>query len=431
MKVLILGSGGREHALAWKLSRNSKIEKVIVMPGNPGMELTPKVETQNISWKDKENFLAAVEKTSPDYVVIGPEDPLAEGVADWLRDNDVPVVGPSAVAAQLESSKVFAKDFMARHEIPTAGYTVVDNLQDALSFLEKRNMDDGIVVKADALAGGKGVVVTHNLAKAKNTAYDFLENRNCKVNTEKIVFEDKLLGKELSAFALCDGENYVTLGYACDYKRVFDGDMGPNTGGMGGYLPQDWPSENVKKKIEDQVFKKVLEGMKKEGTPFKGFLFAGLMIEGDEINVIEFNVRMGDPETQILMPTLDQRFDECLYDAARGKLKDSGSIVPSDRSCVHLVLTSEGYPSIDGSPLNVNNAISYPAEYNDPTDGNIHLFFAGVQKGKENGLVNSGGRVLGVSAVAENVNAARALAYEQIKNFNFKGMHYRQDIANI
>ena len=430
MKVLILGSGGREHALAWKLSRSSDVENIIVLPGNPGMELTPKVETLSGSWKERDAFLSQVDKVSPDYVVIGPEDPLANGVADWLRAEGIPVVGPSAKAAMLESSKAYAKDFMNKYDIPTADYKVVSELSEGLEFLETLDMEKGIVVKADALAGGKGVVVTHNLSKAKNTIYDFLENRNCSVNTKEIVFEEMLHGKELSAFALCDGDNFVTLGYACDYKRVFDNDLGPNTGGMGGYLPQGWPSENVKKKIES-VFKKTLDGMNKEGNPFKGFLFVGLMIEGEDINVIEYNVRMGDPEAQILMPTLDDNFNKFLYDSARGKLNKSVDISPKSKSCVHIVLTSEGYPSIDGTPMNVNNPISYPAEYNDPADGNIHLFFAGVDKGKENSLVNTGGRVLGVSVVCDTTKEAKALAYEQIKNFNFKGMHYRNDIANI
>lgn len=430
MKVLILGSGGREHALAWKLSRNSDIDVVNVLPGNPGMELTPKVKTCSGNWKDKNEFISQVKSLAPDYVVVGPEDPLANGVADWLREESIPVVGPSAKAAMLESSKSFAKDFMTKYEIPTAGYKTIDNLKDSLKYLETLDMDKGIVVKADALAGGKGVVVTKNLAMAKDTVYDFLENKNCSVNTKEIVFEEMLYGKELSAFALCDGDNYVTLGYACDYKRVFDGDQGPNTGGMGGYLPKEWPSRSVKSKIED-VFKKTLDGMKEEGTPFQGFLFVGLMIEEEEINVIEYNVRMGDPETQILMPALDHRFDDRLFRAAKGQLKESEDISPKVKSCVHIVLTSGGYPSTDGTPMNVNNPINYPVEYNDPTDGNIHLFFAGVNKGESNNLVNTGGRVLGLSAIGDTVEEAKSLAYKQIRNFEFKGMHYRQDIANI
>lgn len=430
MKVLILGSGGREHALAWKLSKNSTVKEIVVLPGNPGMELTPKVKTLKSSWSDKEIFLGQVKELDPTYVIIGPEDPLANGVSDWLREAKIPVVGPSSKAAMLESSKAFAKDFMTKYQIPTADYKTVSNLTEGLEYLDTLDMTKGIVVKADALAAGKGVVVTNSLKEAKDTTYDFLENANCSVNTKEIVFEEMLHGKELSAFALCDGDHFVTLGYACDYKRVFDGDEGPNTGGMGGYLPTNWPSGSVKSKI-DGVFKKTLQGMKKEGTPFQGFLFVGLMIEGEQINVIEYNVRMGDPETQILMPVLGKRFDELLYKSALGELTKSEDISPKNINCVHIVLTSGGYPSTDGTAMDLNNTISYPAEFNDPSDGNVHLFFAGVNKNSNDHLTNSGGRVLGLSAVGETLEEAKALAYEQIKNFEFKGMHYRQDIANI
>lgn len=430
MKVLILGSGGREHALAWKLSRSSKVEQVIVCPGNPGMEITPKVKTTKLSWKEKDNFINQVEQIDPDYVVIGPEDPLANGVSDWLRENNIPVVGPSAKAAKLESSKIFAKNFMQKYGIPTAAFKTVGSVEEGHIYLESLPMEKGIVVKADALAGGKGVVVTDKLDLAKNAVYDFLDNKNCSISTNEILFEEMLHGKELSAFALCDGSNYITLGYACDYKRVFDNDLGPNTGGMGGYLPQGWPSESVKKKI-DEVFKKTLLGMEREGNSFNGFLFVGLMIENDEINVIEYNVRMGDPETQILMPTLNIDLNDYLQKVATGKLNKTIDVSPKKKSCVHIVLTSEGYPSIDKTPLNTDNPISYPVEYNDPSDENIHLFFAGVNKNNNNELVNSGGRVMGVSAVGSTTEEAKELAYSQIKNFNFKGMHYRQDIARI
>ncbi|MBK26238.1 MAG: phosphoribosylamine--glycine ligase [Halobacteriovorax sp.] len=430
MKVLILGSGGREHALAWKLSRSSKVDSIIVCPGNPGMEITPKVSTDNLSWKEKDNFIKRIEQLNPDYVVIGPEDPLANGVADWLREKKIPVVGPSAAAAKLESSKIFAKNFMQKYDIPTASFKTVGSVEEGYTYLESLPMEKGIVVKADALAGGKGVVVTDKLDLAKSAVYDFLDNKDCSISTKEILFEEMLRGKELSAFALCDGTNYVTLGYACDYKRVFDNDLGPNTGGMGGYQPQGWPSESVKRKI-DEVFRKTLLGMEKEGNTFNGFLFVGLMIENEEINVIEYNVRMGDPETQILMPTLNIDLHDYLKKVANHSLNESIDISSKQKSCVHIVLTSGGYPSIDKTPLNTNNPISYPVEYNDPTDGSIHLFFAGVNRNNKNELVNSGGRVMGVSAVGSTTEEAKELAYSQIKNFNFKGMHYRQDIARI
>ena len=429
MTVLILGSGGREHALAWKLSQDSEIKKVIVIPGNPGMQFTPKVETCEGNWSNKEAFLNQVKILKPDYVVVGSEAPLVSGVADWLRAENIPVVGPSKTAAQLESSKIFAKEFMSRHSISTASYKVVESFEEGVSYLKLLNLENGIVVKADGLSGGKGVVVSDDFFSAKQALYDFMENKKCNVKSDKILLEKKLKGKELSAFALCNGENFVTLGYVCDYKRVFDGDKGPNTGGMGGYLPNDWPSNQVKRKIETEVFKKTLEGLKKEKISFQGFLFAGLMIEGDEVSVIEFNVRMGDPETQILMPILDNRFTKLLHQVALDQPFESTDISSENKSCVHVVLTSQGYPAIDGSSLNINNPISYPDKFSDSLEKGIHLFFSGVSKGEKSNLVNSSGRVLGVSAVENSVKEARTSAYREIKKFNFKGMHYRNDIA--
>ncbi len=429
MKVLILGAGGREHAMAWKLSKNAKIDEVVVMPGNSGMTMTPKVTRLEGSWKKKDEFLSLVKKENPSYVIIGPEAPLAEGVSDWLREAKIPVVGPSAKAAELESSKVFAKKFMSRNNIPTAEFKIVDSVKDGLNYLDSLNFENGIVVKADALAGGKGVVVTRDLLEAKKTVVDFLESSECQVNTTDLLFEKRLDGKELSAFALCDGDHYATLGYACDYKRVYENDLGPNTGGMGGYLPTDWPSPTIKKEI-DNIISKTLKGMKNEGREFSGFLFVGLMIDGDDVNVIEYNVRMGDPETQILLPLLDERFDGALFDVANSRLTENSDLTPIDKSCVHIVLTSGGYPSTDGTPLELNNTIDYPSKYHDQ-DEDLFLFFAGVNSSSDSSLVNTGGRVLGLSAIAKTTEEARALAYKNIEAFNFKGMHYRKDIASI
>jgi phosphoribosylamine--glycine ligase len=430
MKVLILGSGGREHAMAWKLSCNPKVTEVLVMPGNPGMTMTPKVKNISGSWKNKSQFLELLKDLQLAYVIIGPEGPLAEGVSNWLREASIPVVGPSQLAAELEASKIFAKEFMSRNNIPTAEFKIVQSVDEGIEYLDGLNFDNGIVVKADALAGGKGVVVTRDLDVAKKTVRDFLESETCQVKTDKLLFEKRLDGKELSAFALCDGLNYATLGYACDYKRVFENDLGPNTGGMGGYLPTDWPSHEIKNEI-DQIISKTLKGMKAEGREFSGFLFVGLMIEGTDVNVIEYNVRMGDPETQILLPLLDNRFEDVLEKVANSNLKENIDLTPLKKSCVHIVLTSGGYPSTDGTALDLRNKIKYPKNFNSLVDENIHLFFAGVNQDIDSDLVNSGGRVLGLSAVAETTEEARALAYKNLEAFNFKGMHYRKDIASI
>lgn len=424
--VFLVGNGGREHAIAWKISQSPLLDKLYIFPGHDGIAALNKATCLN------EDVLTAAMRLSPDLIIIGPEQPLAEGLTDILEDNGFHVFGPSQYAAQLESSKVFSKDFMLAHNIPTARHISCHTIDEALDAVEKWDESKGFVIKADALAAGKGVVVTDERDTARKTIIDFMRNPDCTVKTDKILIEEKLHGKEVSAFAICDGETFLTLGYACDYKRVFSGDRGPNTGGMGGYVPKDWPSQKVKDFVETHIFQKTIDGMKQSGHPFKGILFAGLMIDGDDVQVIEFNVRLGDPETQMLLPLIEDDLLHVLDLAAHKKLSAFGrsALNLSQDTALHIVLASAGYPSTDGTAMTLGEDIHLPTEYLTPhiNDNQPVVFLAGVKK-ENNTWINTGGRVLGVTALGADITTARTRAYDAIKNITFNGAHWRDDIG--
>ena len=434
MNILILGSGGREHALAWRLAQDDfseeEIEKVYVAPGNPGMALDSKIEVIDEKMDDVEAIKSICARIWPSLVVIGPEGPLTSGIVDELEKENLLVYGPSKKAALLEGSKIFSKQFMDKYSIPTAPYKVYSSYQEALYGLKEWNIEAGIAIKSDSLAGGKGVVVTDDLLTAKKALYDFMENPDCTVKSKKILIEKKLSGKEFSMFALCSGSSFLSIGGACDYKRVYDGDKGPNTGGMGCYIPADWPGEKVCNFVKENVFSRVLEGMQAEGTPYRGTLFAGLMIDGDQVNVVEFNVRFGDPETQTLLPVLEGNLTQTLINCASGndEMLKKSSLKCSDKSAVHVVLASEGYPSIGKEPLDTGHPISCKGSWMDHSLQSQKVFFAGVKKNDE-GLVNSGGRVLGVTGFGDDVFEARDKAYKMLENISFSGAHLRRDIG--
>ncbi len=435
MKVMILGSGGREHALSWKVAQSDLVDSVYCLPGNDGVTFLKKVTRVAGSVSDIPFVVSKAKDLSIDLVIVGPEDPLSLGVADALEKVGVKVFGPSKEAAQLEASKVFSKSFMVENNIPTAKAFSCESYESAMEVLKTWEFSSGVVIKADELAAGKGVVVTDSEEVARKTLFDFMKNPDCTVKAKKVLIEERLMGKEVSAFAICDGENFISLGYACDYKRVGDFDQGPNTGGMGGYSPKNWPDESTKKFVEENVFKKVLHGMAKRGTPYKGFLFAGLMVDGSKVNVIEFNVRMGDPETQILLPLVEGDLVPTLLAASTGEIKKLGSSAISLKreTSVHVVMTSKGYPSIDGTEMLLNQPISYPVGLIPGEEGRElaeqYLFLAGAKKNKEQVLVNSGGRVLGVTAIGSDLKEARESAYTIISQINFEGAHFRRDIG--
>jgi len=427
MKILVIGSGGREHALCLALSQSPSCESLFVLPGNPGMKAVSKLEFIPGKVTDLEYILKTSQELAIDLVVVGPEDPLSLGLADLLRSHGISVYGPGKFAAQLESSKAFSKEFMKKYNIPTANYKTVENFEDAKYVIKHWPEESGIVVKASALAQGKGVVVAQDKDEAIKACFDFFENDECSITTDKIVLEERLIGEELSSFAICDGHDYFYLGHACDYKRVHDNDLGPNTGGMGGDTPNRWPGPKAIEQIHD-IVKKTINGMKEEGFLFIGTLFIGLMINGDEVKVIEFNVRLGDPETQMLLPRVQGDLASLLFKASTESLKDQHDVKLDDNECVHIVLTSGGYPSVDKTPLLLNQEIHGFETINDP---DLFLYFAGVKTNPEGKLVNSGGRVLGVTAKAETIEQARKMAYEAIQKINFSGSHYRRDIAKI
>lgn len=435
MKVLILGSGGREHAMAWKVAQSNLVDAIYCLPGNDGMTFIQKLSRVPGSVSDIPSVVSKAKELSIDLVIVGPEDPLSLGIADALEKENILVFGPSKEAAKLEASKVFSKNFMMENDIPTAKAYSCESYEAAMAVLDSWDFSSGVVIKADELAAGKGVVVTSYEAEARQTLFDFMKNPDCTVKAKKVLIEERLSGKEVSAFAICDGENFISLGYACDYKRVGDNDLGPNTGGMGGYSPKNWPEDSTKKFVEERVFKRVLQGMAKKGTPYKGFLFAGLMIDGSKVNVIEFNVRMGDPETQILLPLIEGDLVPTLLAAAKGEIAKLGSSAISLRreTSVHIVMTSKGYPSIDGTEMLLNQAISYPVGLIPGEEGNDFadrfLFLAGAKKNKDQILVNSGGRVLGVTAIGTDLKEARESAYAILSQISFQGAHFRRDIG--
>jgi phosphoribosylamine--glycine ligase len=419
MKILILGGGGREHALAFRLMQDESCTSVTVIPGNPGMSKDG-IAVADVSILDFDAISKFVSKNEVDLVIVGPEDPLSQGIVDYLREKEINVVGPSKHASQLESSKSYSKKIMSKYNIPTARYQCFKNVDAAIEGLF--TFDEGeVVVKASSLAGGKGVVVANDYAEARRAIEDFLLNPKCSVKTDEIVLEQRLYGEEVSAFALFDENGYINLGYARDYKRVGDGDLGPNTGGMGTFSSNDLLNNRLKEKINKEVFDKILSGMKNEGTPFTGILFAGLMIDGENINVIEFNVRFGDPEAQSILPRL--KGDLCLTFLNQSRNKLSKSVSFDSRSAVHVVMCSKNYPSIDGTQLDLGHTVRIGEQSED-----TKVYYAGV---KANGaeLVNSGGRVLGVTALGRTVDEARQKSYGQISNIHFENAHYRKDIA--
>jgi phosphoribosylamine--glycine ligase len=448
MRILLIGSGGREHALAWKMSRSGMVDKVFVHPGSDGISTLEKVEcvpslSSIVSARavihengasagsrlcGNDEIAGIAHALKPALIVIGPEKPMAEGAVDKLEAAGFAVLGPSQAAAQLETSKIYSKRFMSENAIPTARAIFCDSYDDAMAIVRNWDMRKGIVIKADGLAAGKGVVVTHDAGEAEATLYDFMKNPACTVKASRILLEDKLVGREVSAFALCDGEKFIPLGYACDYKRVNDGDLGPNTGGMGGYAPKGWPSDKARVFVNEHVFAPVLRGMKKRGTPYKGILFAGLMIDGDDVKVIEFNVRFGDPETQILMPLFEGDIVPLFLAAAKGRLAGEETPKHAAQTAVHVVMVSQGYPDVQGEGMKLGQRIDMPNNTVSGTNDNALLFIAGAKK--EGGeWRNAGGRVLGVTALGATLDEARKKAYAEIEKIKFDGAHWRRDIG--
>jgi phosphoribosylamine--glycine ligase len=424
MRVLVVGSGGREHALVWKISQSPALTHLFAAPGGVGMSSLATC-LPDIGVNDTDAIVALCKQELVDLVVVGPEDPLANGLADTLREAGFAVFGPSAYAAQLEASKRFSKEFMLRQQIPTAAFQPFSDLEAAQDYV--RELAGPCVVKADGLAAGKGVVVCEG-PDATQTALDGLQeimgDRRFGEAGSEVVIEELLVGEELSFYAISDGERIVNLTGAQDHKRALDGDQGENTGGMGAYSPAPVLTAEVERRIIQEVVEPTIIGMRDEGHPFVGVLFVGLMITADGTpKVIEFNVRFGDPETQPLMMRLESDFLPLLDAAANGELAEDTELSWGE-AAVCVVLASAGYPR--GYETGKLITGIEDAE----TDTAVTVFHAGTQAAASGGIETSGGRVLGVTARGASVREARDRAYAAASKIHFDGVQLRRDIAH-
>jgi len=420
MRVLVLGSGGREHAFAWKIAQSKQLDKLFIAPGNPG---TAECGTNvAISVNDFDGIAEFVKTEKINLVVVGPEDPLVNGIADYFESKEelksVGVIGPHKNGAQLEGSKDFAKEFLINHNIPTARYQCFSakDLNAGYDFLE--TLSPPFVLKADGLAAGKGVVIPDNLADAKQELKEMLEDQKFGEASSKVVIEEFLKGIEMSVFVMTDGNSYKILPEAKDYKRIGEGDMGLNTGGMGAISPVPFVDDVLMQKIEERIIKPSIEGIKKDGLKYKGFLFIGLMIVDGEPFVIEYNVRMGDPETEVVLPRVKSDLLAHFAAISNGTL-DKETIEIDNRSATTVMLVSGGYPEAYEKGkvmMGMENTT------------NCLLFHAGTAM-KGNELVTNGGRVMAVTAYGSNMKEALALSFDNVQRIVFDGKNYRKDIG--
>ncbi|PHQ57226.1 MAG: phosphoribosylamine--glycine ligase [Lutibacter sp.] len=420
MNVLILGSGGREHAMAWKIAQSDLLNQLFIAPGNAG---TLQVGTNlAINPTNFEAVKQAVLKNNVELVVVGPEDPLVKGIHDFFLNDvtlkNIAVIGPQKYAAQLEGSKEFAKEFMYRHNIPTAAYKSFtnENLEEGYQFLE--TLSPPYVLKADGLAAGKGVLILNDLQEAKDELNEMLANKKFGAASRKVVIEEFLDGIELSCFVLTDGKSYVNLPNAKDYKRIGEGDVGLNTGGMGAISPVPFANSEFMKKIEEQVINPTVVGLQKDNIPYKGFIFFGIIKVGDDPKVIEYNCRMGDPETEVVIPRVKSDFLELLIAAGKNELHTK-SIEFNEKSACTVMLVSGGYPE-DYEKGKVINGLD--------TIENSIPFHAGTAI-KNDKIVTNGGRVIAITSYGNDFNEALNLSYKNISKISFDEMNFRKDIG--
>lgn len=419
MKILIIGSGGREHALGWKLAQSPLASAILSAPGNPGLATLGR--TFPIKADDAAELAALAARESVDLVVVGPEAALAAGVSDTLAQLGVPCFGPSKQAAELEASKAFMKAFCDRHHIPTAGYKVFDDAVRAKAHLGER--EPPFVIKADGLAQGKGVVIAQTRREADAAVDEILFLRKFGTAGQRIVIEDFLPGEEASFFAICDGKTAIPLIAAQDHKRAYDGDKGPNTGGMGAYSPAPVFTDAVRDQTMERIILPTLHGMAEEGYPFTGILFAGLMVTPDGPKLIEFNVRFGDPECQVLMRRLTSDLAPVLLAAAKGELASAPPLEWSDDPAVAVILAANGYPE---APL--TGSVIRGVENADAVEG-VATFHAGTRVDEDGTLRAAGGRVLAVTATGDNLQQAVTRAYQGVDAIDWPGGFCRRDIA--
>ncbi|RYD14839.1 MAG: phosphoribosylamine--glycine ligase [Lysobacteraceae bacterium] len=421
MKLLVIGSGGREHALAWKLAQSPRVTEVIVAPGNAGTAREAGMRNVEVAATDAEGLLRLAQREQVALTVIGPEAALAAGVSDRFRAAGLRCFGASRIAAQLESSKAFAKDFLARHNIPTAHYAVFTDLAPALAHVREHGAP--IVIKADGLAAGKGVIVALTLADAEQALHDMLGARSFGDASARVVIEEFLAGEEASYIVMSDGRNVLPLATSQDHKRRDEGDLGPNTGGMGAYSPAPVVTPAVERRILDEIVRPTIAGMAAEGAPFIGFLYVGLMIDAHGApKVIEFNARLGDPETQPIMLRLKSDLVDLVEDTLDGRL-DRTQAHWDARPALGVVLAAAGYPGGVRSGDAIHGL--------DGVDGaDAKVFHAGTRLDAQGQCVTAGGRVLAVCALGEDIAAARERAYAIARGIRFEGAFLRRDIGH-
>ncbi|MBQ4851983.1 phosphoribosylamine--glycine ligase [Pseudoalteromonas sp. MMG012] len=419
MNVLVIGSGGREHALAFKAAQNPSVKTVFVAPGNAGTALEPKLENIDIKVEDLDSLVSFSKENNVELTIVGPEVPLVLGVVDRFREEDLAIFGPTAAAAQLEGSKSFTKDFLARHNIPTADYQTFEQIEPALAYLQEKGAP--IVIKADGLAAGKGVIVAMTEAEAEEAIRDMLAGNAFGEAGSRVVIEEFLEGEEASFIVMVDGKNVLPFATSQDHKRAFNGDLGPNTGGMGAYSPAPVVTGDIHQRIMDEVIFPTVNGMANEGNPYTGFLYAGLMIAADGTpKVIEYNCRFGDPETQPIMLRLQSDLVELIEAANRQEL-DSTTIKFDPRAAVGVVLAAKGYPASYPKGDVISGLQESYAE-------GEKVFHAGTKQDGEH-VVTAGGRVLCATALGHTVTEAQKRAYALAADIQWDGVEYRTDIA--
>ncbi len=420
MKVLVIGGGGREHALAWKAAQSSQVTKVFVAPGNAGTATESKLENVAIEVSNNDALVAFAQSEGVALTIVGPEQPLVDGVVDAFQASGLAIFGPSAKAAQLEGSKSFTKDFLARNNIPSGSYANFTEVEPALAYVREQGAP--IVVKADGLAAGKGVIVALTLTEAEDAIKDMLAGNAFGDAGHRVVIEEFLEGEEASFIVMVDGKNVLPMATSQDHKRALNGDLGPNTGGMGAYSPAPVVTPEIHDRIMNEVIMPTVEGMANEDAPYSGFLYAGLMIAADGTpNVIEYNCRFGDPETQPIMMRLQSDIVELCLAATRGEL-DQATIAFDSRAAVGVVLAANGYPAsypkgdvISGLKTNTNESAK--------------TFHAGTKLNEQGEVTTNGGRVLCATALGNTVTEAQQLAYELLHQISWQGVEFRTDIA--
>ena len=414
MKILVVGGGGREHAICWKLSNESNVEKIYCAPGNAGISNV--AQCIDIQDSDIENLLKFAKENQIDLTIVGPEIPLVAGIVDAFEKEGLKIFGPNKECAQLEGSKAFSKDFMIRHNLPTAKYKEYTNLDEAISEIDSFGYP--VVIKADGLAAGKGVVIPENREDAITTLKEMMSDKKFGKAGDKIVVEEFLNGIETSILAFVDNDTIVPMVSSKDHKKVFEGETGLNTGGMGTFSPSEIYTDELAKEVQEKILDKTLEGFKKDNLNYKGILFVGLMITEDGPKILEYNVRFGDPETQSVLFRLDTDLNKIIIAILENNLKDI-EINYSKEEAICVMLTSGGYPENYEKGKVISGL--------ENLDSDIVVFHSGTKFDNEN-IVTNGGRVIGITAKGKTVKEAGEKVYENIKKINFEKMHYRKDI---